>query len=117
MLLAAVLMAGCSFPGVYRIDIQQGNQITQEMVDQLKPGMTDKQVRFILGTPLIKDSFHPDRWDYVYRLDKPNEPLIKKSLTVFFEDRKLTRFVVDLPAEENKDVEEMGAQGRIGTPQ
>ena len=117
MLLAAVLMAGCSFPGVYRIDIQQGNQITQEMVDQLKPGMTDKQVRFILGTPLIKDSFHPDRWDYVYRLDKPNEPLIKKSLTVFFEDRKLTHFVVDLPKIDKEEIGDMGAEGSIGEPQ
>ena len=91
------LLGGCSlFPGVYRIDIQQGNQITQEMVDQLKPGMTDKQVRFILGTPLIIDSFHPQRWDYVYRMDKPNEDTESKRLTVFFEDDLLHHFIADL---------------------
>lgn len=116
ILLTIVLVAGCGFPGVYRIDIQQGNQITQEMVDQLKPGMTDKQVRFILGTPLVRDSFHPDRWDYVYRLDKPNEPLIKKRLTVFFEDRTLTHFVVDIPKEDKEQIEDMGAEGALDEP-
>ncbi|MBL4584755.1 MAG: outer membrane protein assembly factor BamE [Pseudomonadales bacterium] len=98
-MLAISLLAGCSIPGVYRIDIQQGNQITQEMVDQLKPGMTDKQVRFILGTPLIIDSFHTQRWDYVYSMDKPNEPVQSKRLSVFFEDQLLHHFDADIPAE------------------
>ena len=61
-------LAGCSFPGVYKIDIQQGNVVTQDMIDQLKPGMTRRQVRFIMGTALISDPFHPDRLDYVYTL-------------------------------------------------
>ena len=99
-LVAAILLAGCSVPGVYRINIQQGNQITQEMVDQLKPGMTEKQVRFVLGTPLIVDSFHPNRWDYVYRMDKPNEALVTKQLSLFFEDGSLQRFDVQLNNEE-----------------
>jgi outer membrane protein assembly factor BamE len=51
----------------YKIDIQQGNVLTQEMVAQLKPGQTREQVRFILGTPLLADIFHQQRWDYVYR--------------------------------------------------
>ena len=93
------LLGGCSIPNVYRIDIQQGNQITQEMVDQLKPGMTDKQVRFILGTPLIVDSFHPQRWDYAYRMDKPNEAIQTKRLTVFFEGDLLHHFTADVPAD------------------
>lgn len=97
--LVACLLGGCAIPGVYRIDIQQGNQITQEMVDQLKPGMTDKQVRFVLGTPLIRDSFHPQRWDYVYRMDKPNEAIQNKRLSVFFEGNLLDHFVTDLPDE------------------
>ena len=54
----------------YRIDIRQGNYITQEMVAQLKPGMTRDQVRFILGTPLVVDPFHKNRWDYVHRLER-----------------------------------------------
>ncbi|VXC78749.1 Outer membrane protein assembly factor BamE [Pseudomonas sp. 8Z] len=61
-------LAGCSFPGVYKIDIQQGNVVTQDMIDQLRPGMTRRQVRFIMGNPLITDTFHADRWDYLYSI-------------------------------------------------
>ena len=70
-----LLLTGCGgfqFPGVHRIDVQQGNIITQEMVDQLRPGMTKSQVRFIMGTPLVSDSFNPQRWDYYYSL-QPGE--------------------------------------------
>ncbi len=63
-----VALAGCSFPGVYKIDIQQGNVVTQDMIDQLKPGMTRRQVRFIMGNPLISDTFHANRWDYLYSI-------------------------------------------------
>ena len=60
-------------PGVtpYRIEIQQGNYVSQDMVAQLKPGMTKEQVRFVLGTPLVTDIFHADRWDYVYWRETP----------------------------------------------
>lgn len=61
-------LAGCSFPGVYKVDIQQGNVVTQDMIDQLRPGMTRSQVRFILGNPLITDTFHANRWDYLYSI-------------------------------------------------
>lgn len=60
------LLAACGSFNAYKIDIQQGNVLTQEMVAQLKPGQTRDQVRFILGTPLLTDVFHQDRWDYVY---------------------------------------------------
>jgi outer membrane protein assembly factor BamE len=64
-------LAACSnvprFFNEYKIDIQQGNVLSQEMVAQLKPGQTRDQVRFVLGTPLIADVFHQQRWDYVYR--------------------------------------------------
>src|SRR3546814_20220346 len=63
-----VALAGCSFPGVYKVDIQQGNVVTQDMIDQLRPGLTRQQVRFILGNPLITDTFHANRWDYLYGL-------------------------------------------------
>ena len=53
---------------VYRPDLQQGNAVTPEMVEKLKVGMTRNQVRFVLGTPLIADVFHPDRWDYYFFL-------------------------------------------------
>jgi outer membrane protein assembly factor BamE len=98
------LIANCSFvptiPGVtpYRIEIQQGNFISQEMVGQLKPGMSKEQVRLTLGTPLLNDVFHADRWDYVYWREKPGTKREQRKLTVFFEDGKLTRLDGDVVA-------------------
>jgi len=72
LLLASLILihvlVGCAIPipRVYKMDIQQGNVVTQDMVDQLRPGMTPRQVRFIMGSPLITDTFHPNRWDYLY---------------------------------------------------
>lgn len=66
----ALALTGCS---VYTLEIQQGNVVTKEMVDKLKPGMTRSQVRYVLGTPLISDPFHPDRWDYYYYLRRSKE--------------------------------------------
>ena len=96
-LLLAFLCFSCSYvpriPGVtpYRIDIQQGNFVSQEMVAQLKPGMSKEQVRLALGTPLLTDIFHADRWDYVYWRERPGAKLEQRKLTVFFEDGKLMR--------------------------
>ena len=96
-LLIVMLLGGCGFvpqiPGVkpYRIEIQQGNFISQDMVAQLKPGMSKEQVRLALGTPLLTDIFHADRWDYVYWRERPGAKLEQRKLTVFFEDGKLMR--------------------------
>ena len=74
------------------MEIQQGNFLTQEQVDKLKPGMTKEQVRFLLGTPLLVDVFHPDRWDYVYRRQKASsKELEERKLTLFFEGNRLLR--------------------------
>jgi len=67
----AFLLSGCL--SVYKLEVQQGNVITQEMIDKLRPGMTPSQVRFVMGTPLITDPFHPNRWDYYYYLRRSNE--------------------------------------------
>jgi outer membrane protein assembly factor BamE len=81
----------------YRMEIQQGNFITQEMVSQLKLGMTKDQVRFVLGTPLITDSFHADRWDYVFRRQRASsKELEHHKLAVFFQDEKLARIDSDV---------------------
>jgi outer membrane protein assembly factor BamE len=90
-----LITSACSFPGVYKVDVQQGNIITQEMVDQLKPGMTKSQVRFIMGTPLLVDSFHQERWDYLYSIQPGGEKRRQEHLTLFFEDDKLARFEGD----------------------
>jgi outer membrane protein assembly factor BamE len=92
----ALLLGGCAFPGVYRIDIPQGNVITQEMVDQLRPGLTKRQVTFILGTPLIRDTFDQDRWDYLYSYQPGGGERVQERITVFFDDNgELTHFEGD----------------------
>lgn len=89
----------------YRIDVRQGNFVTQEMVAQLKPGLTRDQVRFILGSPLVADMFHADRWDYVYRYRRGREEVQQRTLTVFFVDNKLTRVAGDVVAEDGSKSE------------
>ena len=84
----------------YRIDVRQGNLVTQEMVAQLKPGLTREQVRFILGSPPLADMFHVDRWDYVYRLRPGQGEVQQRVLTVFFQNNKLTRVTGDVVADD-----------------
>ncbi|MCW3150646.1 outer membrane protein assembly factor BamE [Stutzerimonas stutzeri] len=78
-------LAGCSFPGVYKVDIQQGNVVTQDMIDQLRPGMTRKQVRFIMGNPLITDTFHANRWDYLYSIQPGGSPRQQERVSLVFD--------------------------------
>lgn len=97
LLATALLFAsGCSyFPGVYKIDIQQGNVVTQDMIDQLRPGMSKRQVQFVMGTPLIQDTFDQSRWDYIYSLQPGGEARQQESISLFFEDDKLSHFEGD----------------------
>lgn len=86
----------------YRIDIQQGNFVSREMVAQIKPGMTPDQVRFALGTPLLTDIFHADRWDYVFRLKKGNGEIITSKVVLRFKDNRLSSIDgADLPTEKD----------------
>lgn len=104
---AALALNACSiprlhFPGVYKIDIQQGNIITQEMIDQLRPGMTKRQVVFVMGTPLVRDPFNQDRWDYVYSYQPGGGIRGQERITMFFENDMLTHFTGDFkPTDEN----------------
>ncbi|MEM7279194.1 MAG: outer membrane protein assembly factor BamE [Pseudomonadota bacterium] len=85
ILLLALTMAssGC----VYRLTVQQGNLVDQEKVDQIETGMTRKQVRFLLGTPMIDDPFNKDRWDYLYRITPGRRDTVgRRWITVFFEN-------------------------------
>jgi len=113
LILSLPLLAACSgTPDVtsmlspYRIDVRQGNYISQEMVAQLRPGMTRDQVRFALGTPLVADMFHAERWDYVYRFQPGRGDVQLRRLVVFFENDKLARVGGDVVAE----TEETAAQ-------
>lgn len=84
----------------YKINIQQGNFISQDMAAKLRPGMTKEQVRFVLGTPLLTDLFHADRWDYLFRLQKPNGELTANRVAIFFVDNRVERIDSgELPSE------------------
>lgn len=97
ILLFLAAAAGCSrnvdgtwkAPLVYRIDIQQGNVIDQDMLNRLKPGMDKEKVKFIMGTPLIMDPFHSNRWDYVYSMEPGEGERKQRRVTLYFRDDKL----------------------------
>ena len=94
-----------TFLGPYRPDVHQGNIITQEMVDQLRIGMTREQVRFMLGTPLLASEFHKNRVDYVYYLNPRRGAVQNRRLTLFFKDNRLDKFNADpMPRDEEADM-------------
>ena len=95
------LLAGCSAIqkiGPHRIDVQQGNALDPESVARLKPGLSRSQVRFLLGTPLVVDPFHNDRWDYVYVFYEAGKLVEQKRITLFFDGETLARIEGDMPA-------------------
>ncbi len=105
VVIAALLVAGCatidtyaptlrSF-GVYKLDVNQGNFLSQDMVDKLRVGQTKQQVRLVLGTPLIVSVFRDDRWDYDYEFIKQGRVVEHRKLTVYFADDKLARWEGD----------------------
>ena len=89
----------------YRADVHQGNLVTSEMVTQLEKGMTQAQTQFLLGIPLVRDQFHPNRWDYVYYLLRGNNERQLRRLTVFFDDEgRVDHWSADpVPDEEQAD--------------
>jgi len=110
-----LMLSGCAggqnpvfFPGVHKIPIQQGSKITQEMVDKLRPGMTKAQVRFVLGTPLISDTFDQNRWDYHYILLLGDGKEVEEQLSVFFEGDELVSFDGDFVPSSETGAEEDG---------
>ena len=113
-IIACVMLAGCStfrFPGVHRINIQQGNVITQTMIDKLKPGMTRSQVRFVLGNPVLDDSLNRDRWDYIYTISIAGNTPLQKVLQIFFVEERLSHFEGDfIPTDQNPDVDATKAE-------
>ena len=90
ILAAGLLLAGCGF--VYKIDVQQGNYVTQDAVEKLAAGMSKAQVRQILGTPLLSDVFHANRWDYYFSSERGGKERDRKRFSVFFQDDKVASF-------------------------
>ncbi len=119
VLLAFMLLTGCSLlPHIlYKIDVQQGNVVTDEMLEKLKPGMTKSQVLFVMGSPLIVDAFRDNRWDYIYLLREKGDLVEQKRLTLFFEGDMLINIenylnfsralIKSKPVEENADKDEV----------
>ncbi|WP_199052096.1 outer membrane protein assembly factor BamE [Aquitalea sp. ASV15] len=98
LIIAAVIaLSGCTSMNPinwitpHKMEIQQGNYVTEDAVAKLKPGMTRSQVRFLLGTPLLTDAFHNNRWDYPYQDTKQGKLVDKTLLTVFFEGDTMVR--------------------------
>jgi outer membrane protein assembly factor BamE len=94
----SLLLASCSNFTSYlptftphKIEIRQGNLITQEMRARIKTGMSEAQVKAVLGAPLIADTYHAGRWDYLYRLDKQGKNEVNQRLTLYFENGVLAR--------------------------
>lgn len=111
-LLLSTVLAGCAnnlgsldFPGVYKISITQGNVILQNMVDQLRPGMTRNQVIFVMGTPLVRDPFHQDRWDYVYNFQPGGGARTQERITIFFVDDQLATVTGDFVPNPPEDLD------------
>ena len=124
LMIVPLLAGGCSqvpaLPAIpsltpYKMDVQQGNVVTQEMVEKLRPGMSPSQVRFILGTPLVVDAFHKDRWDYVYRFSKAGTLQESRRIVIVFQDDKLARIEGDVVPAKPGDATDGGVTIAPGT--
>ena len=93
----ALATSSCSWQtlGVYKLDINQGNYVTQDQVDRLKVGLSRQQVKTVLGTPLLADPFHANRWDYYYGFERQAKMLEQRRLIVYFVDDKVARWEGD----------------------
>ncbi|MEQ1558044.1 MAG: outer membrane protein assembly factor BamE [Methyloglobulus sp.] len=94
ILLISFFLVSCTtvldnLPGVYKIPIQQGNIVDQAMIDQIRPQMTERQVLYILGSPMMVDTFHQKRWDYLYSNQPSGEDRQQKRISLFFDDNSL----------------------------
>lgn len=91
LLFAATFTSGCNL--IYKQNIQQGNAIEQEDLDELYIGMNQRQVLFVLGTPSVKDPFHPERWDYVQTFSRRGGDPVERKVTLYFEDGLLSEII------------------------
>ena len=105
---------GFNAPLLHKIDIQQGNVVDQEMLDQLKAGMDKKQVKFIMGTPVLIDPFHNERWEYIYSFQEGGTVREQRHITLHFENDKLAYIsgdieISNIPRQEHKIITEENA--------
>jgi outer membrane protein assembly factor BamE len=111
--LSLIFLAACSrsfdggynLPLLYKIDIQQGNVVEQDMINKLKPGMNKNQVKFIMGTPVLIDPFHNERWEYIFSFQEGGGVRKQRHITLHFEDDKLTHVSGDIEASNTPRIE------------
>ncbi|MCY4093536.1 MAG: outer membrane protein assembly factor BamE [Gammaproteobacteria bacterium] len=103
---AVSTIVGCADGLLHRLDQQQGNLVTDRMIEQLKPGMNREQVVFIMGQPILKNSFDSDRWDYIYTFAPRSQTPEKRYITLYFEDGLLARLVGNYEQMENDTEDE-----------
>jgi outer membrane protein assembly factor BamE len=90
-LIASQCLSGCTtilenIPGVYKVEVQQGNIVDQTMIDQIRPNMTERQVLYILGSPMLIDNFRQKRWDYLYSTQPSGEERQQKKVSIVFDN-------------------------------
>ena len=125
----AAALAGCAntpklphlglpteLPIGYRLNVQQGNVLKQQMLAQLEPGMEKKKVLFIMGTPSIQDTFHSDRWDYVYTFQRGRETAKQRRVTLYFKEDKLARVEGDVKSAVGPLLVDKGQEAAIKVP-
>lgn len=128
---ASLMLSGCSgwmsqgdivtntldtLPLIYRPEVQQGNLITQEQLAQLKTGLDKRQVRYLLGTPMLNDVFHDNRWDYVYTIGKGSKPSEIRRMSLHFEDERLARIDSELKADAQDVAQERSKEIVVSVP-
>tara|TARA_B100001057_G_C22666041_1_gene877881 strand:+ start:712 stop:1041 length:330 start_codon:yes stop_codon:yes gene_type:complete len=99
LIMTSLLLANCSIPRIFQVVVSQGNLVDQEMLDKLEIGMTESQVKFVMGTPLISDTFYPERWDYFTSVTQGESSYTNQKITLFFENNQLIRWegAIDSP--------------------
>ena len=97
-LIILLLIFSCSLPRVYEVVVSQGNLIDEDMIEKLEVGMTESQVKYVLGSPLITDTFAPNRWDYYTSVTQGDKKFTEKKITLYFEKKKLVSWKEEEPA-------------------
>jgi len=103
-------------PFVHKMTVQQGNIVTEEMIDRLEPGMTKSQARFLLGTPMLTDPFHTNRWDYTYTVRRAHDKMAMTRLTLLFEADRLVEVEGDLQSDPNRTAQRQPADPLVTVP-
>ncbi|MAK89859.1 MAG: cell envelope protein SmpA [Oceanospirillaceae bacterium] len=108
--LGIATLYGCVFPGVYKLNVQQGNIVTADMLAQLKPGMNQRQVTYIMGKPVLENPFSQNRWDYIYTLEKRDEIVKNYKISLFFNEAgQYVRYEGELPNDEFSEENQMNS--------